>query len=342
MIIDRHLDSRILMGFLVIGVVALAPLTVWHVLTWNPLMIVLTGGLCGACVVAATAIHRHPQNQWLVGSIGLVMVLLYNSVCIGVLATLGGPGSYWVYPSILANFYILSLRPATGLNISLGVAALWILYGHMEPAYYYRFLATLPICMFFAVVFGSAITRQRNILRREVAVDSLTGARNRRSLDSSLEVAVERRERYGEPASLIMLDLDHFKTFNDEFGHIAGDEALKSVVGILLRDTRKMDSVYRYGGDEFLVLLPHADMQQAAGFAERFHANIHKAGIGPRDPALTVSMGIAELLPDQSAEDWLHAADTVLYEAKIAGRNTIRMARNSHDPASAGEPVQSE
>lgn len=340
MILERHLDYRILMCFTVIGAAALAPLTVYHVISRNPLLIVLTGGLCGACVMAAAVIRWYPHNQWVVGSIGLVIVTLYNSVCIGVLVLLGGPGSYWVYCAILANFYILRLKHALGLNLALALSALWLLYGQMEPAYYYRFLATLPICMFFAVVFGSAITRQRDILRREVMVDSLTGARNRRSLGPNLEVAVERRERYGEPASLIMIDLDHFKGFNDAFGHIAGDEALKSVVGILLRDTRKMDSVYRYGGDEFLVLLPHADMQQAAGFAERFHANIHKTGIGPRDPGLTVSIGIAELSPDQSAEDWLHAADTALYEAKIAGRNTIRTTANSRGSASEGRSLE--
>lgn len=159
--------------------------------------------------------------------------------------------------------------------------------------------------------------------------DDLTGLGNRREamrrLAEHLAVAV----RYGQPLTCASIDIDNFKLFNDTHGHLAGDAVLRHVAGVLQRTTRSADLCFRMGGDEFLVLLPHQALADAARWADRFRATVAVNPCRYNDVHmdLTVSVGLADQTPAAETPDAvLDAADAALYAAKRAGRNTTRQS----------------
>jgi len=162
---------------------------------------------------------------------------------------------------------------------------------------------------------------------RDARVDSLTGLHNRRWLDEMFERLIGRSRLNAQPFSVLMLDVDHFKEYNDAYGHLSGDEVLRGVADALVAQARPSDSVARYGGEEFIVLLPDTGEDNAAMIAERFRQVI--AGTEMRDqaggllPPVTVSIGVGELDPGGSVQALISAADAALYRAKQAGRNCV-------------------
>ena len=155
--------------------------------------------------------------------------------------------------------------------------------------------------------------------------DPLTGAGNRRRLDSKLNDVVNGYQRTGATASVLLLDLDHFKKVNDEYGHAVGDQILKRFTEIVNLRIRITDSLYRIGGDEFVVVLEGQDLERAVHLAEQLRTLVQANELVP-DRSVTVSLGVAEIRSEESAKDWLHRADEALYRAKRAGRNTTNRA----------------
>jgi len=156
-------------------------------------------------------------------------------------------------------------------------------------------------------------------------VDALTGLFNRRWLDEVLDRQCRRCAADGTPLSLILIDIDHFKSVNDRFGHLAGDEALKVVAGHLRRSVRPVDLAARFGGEEFAMLLCGIDLDGAAEIGERIRQDLEGAEIfgAPGDPRVTVSLGISELQAFETPLQLLEKADRALYEAKRLGRNRV-------------------
>lgn len=158
--------------------------------------------------------------------------------------------------------------------------------------------------------------------------DGLTGLFNARYFYDRLETEISRARRYGRPLTLFMLDIDYFKAFNDNFGHLTGDEALRRLAGILKESIREPDTAARYGGEEFCIILPETDAAHAALLAERIRKEVEAARIevGPdkAPESLTVSVGCASLEEDvESPEDLVRRADRALYQAKQLGRNRV-------------------
>ena len=154
--------------------------------------------------------------------------------------------------------------------------------------------------------------------------DEVTGLYNRRFFTTRLEDEVSRYSRFNQPLSVVMLDIDGFKAVNDELGHAAGDETLRIVGHILQTQSRNIDVISRYGGDEFAVLLVETGKDGALLYAERVRRQIEAAAFG-HGRAITVSLGVACLPEDVGpvAEDVVTAADWALYEAKRAGKNQV-------------------
>lgn len=170
-------------------------------------------------------------------------------------------------------------------------------------------------------------------LQRLVAVDALTGIANRRQFDRSLERELRRARRNAQPLSLIFLDLDEFKRYNDTYGHARGDEVLRKVAQTLNETFRRGgDFVARYGGEEFAVVLPGVDARRAALYAERLRRRIWRLaipyGAAQRTDRVTISGGVATVPPSMVAtpDQLLSAADKALYRAKCLGRNQIASA----------------
>jgi diguanylate cyclase (GGDEF)-like protein len=181
---------------------------------------------------------------------------------------------------------------------------------------------------------GEIAERERGLvsakdrLEELAQVDPLTKLANRRAFDSRLHAEWERGAALGHPVSLLMIDVDHFKPFNDRYGHVAGDECLQAVGNTLASTARtRTDIAARYGGEEFVILLPRAGLEIGIEVAERVRKAVEALNIVHCDAAggrVTVSIGIASFVPMAGdARQLVKAADAALYSAKRHGRNTV-------------------
>jgi diguanylate cyclase (GGDEF)-like protein len=174
--------------------------------------------------------------------------------------------------------------------------------------------------------------RSQTALRELAQTDALTGLANLRAFRARLEEEVKRARRYRTPITCVMADLDQLKPINDELGHAAGDRAIAAVAAVIREELRETDFGARYGGDEFVVLLPHTAAEEGRIFAERVCARVRATefAVGERRIALRSSFGVACRLPnagEEPPEALVHAADGALYEAKRAGRGRVVVAR---------------
>ena len=164
---------------------------------------------------------------------------------------------------------------------------------------------------------------------QEMAItDSLTGLYNRRYFYLILDNEIERAKRYQSPLSLIIIDIDHFKLVNDKFGHLAGDEVLHSVSGISKKLLRQIDNMFRYGGEEFMIILPETNQEEALNVAERIRSTIAETAIQIKKGSvkLTVSIGVSEYGENHPApNEFIEIVDKAMYDAKKAGRNCVRV-----------------
>jgi two-component system cell cycle response regulator len=172
------------------------------------------------------------------------------------------------------------------------------------------------------------LERLNSQLFRQARIDGLTQVGNRLKMREDLNVLVARVAKQGESFCAVMCDVDHFKLYNDEYGHLQGDEVLKKVASTLLQGCRPNDEVYRYGGEEFLLVMPEQSIEAACAAADRHRARIEQLAIpniGSPGTIVTISAGVASINPSSgpSIKEWLESADGALYRAKQLGRNRV-------------------
>ena len=192
-----------------------------------------------------------------------------------------------------------------------------------------------------AGVFASGERRMRNSVLQLSRTDELTGLYNRSQLFPTLEEEVQRTRRSERGFCLLMIDLDGLKAVNDSFGHHRGDEVLRLLGGVIRHSIRLVDTAYRYGGDEFLVLLPETDFAGAFVVAEKIRAGAEEVGLaaGGGELLTSVSIGLVSCPEDgTSAEDLMIAADRAMYQAKSLGKNQVSGNPRPRRLASTAEP----
>ncbi|WP_051303316.1 GGDEF domain-containing protein [Psychromonas aquimarina] len=175
--------------------------------------------------------------------------------------------------------------------------------------------------MYFAIRRWIDSVKFAAFAEEQASTDPLTELLNRRAIEYKLSSEWHRFTRYKEPFCLVILDIDDFKTINDNFGHQKGDEVLKDIAEKLEFNTRKTDYCARWGGEEFLILCPVSELAQAIILAEKLRANIGtvlKEGI-----ELSASFGVSQADPDTTLEDLIKRADLALYKAKLKGKNCV-------------------
>jgi diguanylate cyclase len=174
----------------------------------------------------------------------------------------------------------------------------------------------------------SNLQQSLEAIRAESLTDPLTGLGNRKYFDRSIDTAVQNALAHGEPLSLLMFDIDHFKSFNDSYGQLTGDQVLR-LVGMSLKQTIKgQDITARYGGEEFAVVLPNTALRQALTVADHIRRavmakELKKKSTGEILGRVTISVGVSMLKPDDDTHSLLERADACLYAAKRAGRNRV-------------------
>jgi diguanylate cyclase (GGDEF)-like protein len=181
------------------------------------------------------------------------------------------------------------------------------------------------------LVVADSLEMQRKY-QQFATIDALTGLHNRRWLDDMFEREIRRSERDSLAACLLMIDIDHFKSINDEYGHLTGDRVLIAVGESIRKPLRPNDMVARYGGEEFSVLLPETTLENAVGIAERLRERVSEATVGNIEGSkltVTVSIGVTEFKPGDLLDSVIASADLAMYHAKKSGRNCVRVASNS-------------
>jgi diguanylate cyclase (GGDEF)-like protein len=177
------------------------------------------------------------------------------------------------------------------------------------------------------------LRKANDILRLTSAIDGLTGLANRQSFDECMDREWRRAMREHRPISLIMLDIDHFKRYNDNYGHQGGDDCLKKVAEVIAGSVKRpADLAARYGGEEFMVVLPDTDIRGATEIAEKLRIEVEVLGVPHAYSAtasvVTISVGVASLVPEQNMafSRLIKMVDTMLYAAKHDGRNRVKVA----------------
>ena len=216
--------------------------------------------------------------------------------------------------------------------------------GVLEARHFAGRVATVEAVEVLEMLAAHAATAIESARLNQVAedrsqLDPLTRLQNRRRLDEDLEAECKRCARYGRPLAFVMLDVDHFKAFNDTHGHPQADLALQEVAEVIAGAVRTTDSAYRYGGEEFCVLLRETVAENAMAFAERLRQRIERRFADGATPGITASFGVAEVSPDtQTPRALVEAADAAMYESKRSGRNRVVLSLPPSPSPGASHP----
>lgn len=300
--------------------------------------------LIGALGIMPFAIYRFVHGETMHGVIDLMIVtcisfgalhslrtgrsegtafliaMTYSIGCIAVAYINGFAGLFWVFPVLVANFLLvrgwraIAISAVVILAVGLRDSALDTLGNRTT------FIVTTLVVSLFAFVFARRSELQRRQLEAIALHDPLTGASNRRGMQSELEIAMATSGRSGKPLGLIVFDLDHFKQINDSFGHEAGDQVLIQVSRLVRRYTRKDDRFFRVGGEEFALLVPGADAASLCEVAEKLRLAVENE-IHCHGRVVTISAGVTRYCIGETSVVWQGRADAAMYRAKHNGRN---------------------
>ncbi len=233
-------------------------------------------------------------------------------------------GSIFAVATYLAGTWLYRLEAESWKNAHLKLTFKDVISG-IYPVHLFTFVAWFVGCLSLAILLGYLFDREvrfRQAAENKANIDGLTHLYNHRYFQERFHAEIERARRYQRPLSLIILDIDDFKSFNDRYGHQEGDRLLAWFGNILNGATREIDICARYGGEEFAIILPETDLQEASAVAERIVSTVSSSS-SPRFPRqVTVSAGIADF-PEhgQTRHAMILSADVALYYAKLSGKN---------------------
>jgi diguanylate cyclase (GGDEF)-like protein len=315
-------DARTTFGLMVIGSVVLWPFAIYHLFSGNVFMTTIVGGLALLATANAILILRTEAAP---PRLMLVSCVLTNITVLLAAFHLKLDGIFWVYPALVFNYSLVGTRVAVWANITLCTSVLYLAVSWAEWPLWPRIAVTMVATGFFSHIFSSNIDRQKQVLMTLATIDPLTGVRNRHELQLELMKACSQQTRLGTPVTLLVLDIDFFKKVNDTYGHIKGDDVLVEIARLLGKRLRATDSLFRYGGEEFLVLAGGATADGGRILAEDLRITIQNSR--PCElSGISISLGVAQYAPPESISEWLHRADEALYRAKANGRNRVELA----------------
>ena len=288
-------------------------------------------GIVGLMATNAILVYRGRCHQALTlyclvpgGMLFMTTVFRYDGII----------GSLWCFPSIVACYCMLSERRAWLANLCILALGLPLAITTLPPEHAIRVVATLIAISLFSAILVGVIDKLNRQLQHQVTHDPLTGLFNRMTLRAEIVKTIAMSRKHATPASLLAIDVDHFKRINDEYGHDVGDQTLIELARIIRNNLRTTDHAFRTGGEEFLILLNGSEEREAYLIAERLRRAIEIATIIP-DRAVTISIGATQYCTgqdctgvDDAAEswtEWMKRADKHLYEAKRIGRNRVAL-----------------
>jgi len=282
-----------------------------------------------AVVVTAFLVDGHAVRHRRPPPIPYVVLLLPITATIVLsLAQLGVVGAFWCYPVVVFFYFVLPRWQALACSLVLLMVGTAMTHRYLSMRITVRFAVSLILTIVIVDIILQIVHELERRLMEQAIRDPLTGAFNRRHMDLRLPEAPEVFRRHAAPSSILILDVDHFKLINDTHGHKAGDAVLQGIVASVRSRARRLDLVFRMGGEEFLVLMPDTTESDAAGVAEEIRQGIAASPLieGQR---VTVSIGVGGLRRDDSVDTWVRETDAAMYAAKQAGRNRVERRATS-------------
>ncbi|AXK73356.1 GGDEF domain-containing protein [Lysobacter sp. TY2-98] len=308
----------VLVACCVIGTLGILPFIVLRIAAHEWAAAAVDASIVAALVLAFVRGWRGGN----VTRIGRFVVVVITLACVASSHLLGLSGAFWSFPVLLANFILVRRRDA--LLASVALISTVVIDGRAFVTVLDRsmYVASASVGCALAYVFALRTDVQREQLQTLASRDPLTGVANRRAMDREMHIAVEAFRRHRMPVGLLVMDLDHFKRINDEFGHEAGDDVLVHFTRVVQSSCRAGDRLFRYGGEEFVLLVPGIDADTLRRLAEVLREAVSvRVRAGTR--AVTVSIGGAVLQPDEDSGAWIARADAAMYEPKREGRDRV-------------------
>jgi len=305
----------------VAGSIFLLPFIIHHFLEGRLVLGCATLAIGLVFSIDAVAIHRgkEPPIPPIIVFIPILLALIIRVQVDGII------GILWTYPVMVFFHFIFPGRIANILNVMLVLLLAPMAYPHVGLPITVRIVATFALTIIFSNIFSNIIASLHKRLHELTILDPLTGAYNRRHMETCMAMEIDRNHRYATEASLLIVDMDHFKRINDELGHTAGDRALKAFVEQARNCLRAADMLFRVGGEEFAVLMPGTDEAAAAVVAEKLRARTAALQF-LENRSITVSIGAAEVRSGENVDHWYKRCDDALYAAKNGGRNRVILA----------------
>lgn len=291
-------------------------------------------------MLAFSFLQRHQLNQaW--------VLIAGEAVAHGILAVylIGWDSGFHLYILLGPQIVVVSIfdkwRVKVPFTVSLVILymGLDLLLRHATPSYilersildglyYFNLFTVLLFLIGLASIYYGMVVQSERQLREMAVTDPLTSLRNRRGVLASAEVEAAKHRRDGRPLSFVLCDLDHFKSINDTHGHETGDKVLQAVSHVLRSAVREGDHAARWGGEEFLVLLPETEPQGAMLVANRLRESVAALAVPGKNGPLSISMtmGVSSLRPNEPIEQAIARADKALYKGKHGGRDRVELA----------------
>lgn len=251
--------------------------------------------------------------------VSAILAVFINAGVIAIVKANGIDSFLWVYPVFASTFILVKPIEAFCINLVAG-ATLAALPDIFATVSFESYVVTISMLSLSTFVYASHSEKQFRLLETLNTVDALTGAFNRRAMSTDMKAALSNSERNGTKPLLAILDLDYFKAVNDKYGHAVGDQVLKNFVTITTSKIRQHDRLYRFGGEEFVLLISQINDQHQA-FINNLRSAIKQELKTPDGKEITVSFGVAPWTPGTTEDTWLQRADEALYRAKAEGRD---------------------
>jgi len=252
--------------------------------------------------------------------LGIALVIIASSITILVIN--GLDSIYWSYPSIIILFILLPPGTALKLTGVFSASIFFVLYPSVTNIQIGSIMASIALSSLSTYFIFKSYRNIENDLKRRASEDYLTGVGNRSAFDKELNRSIGLHSRGKSSPSLMLFDLDNFKSINDKYGHTMGDKILVQTVECVRSTIRSSDSIFRYGGEEFAVLIYEDSLEKVLLVAEKIRKEI-AAHHFPIDLPVSVSAGVSLYQADDTSDSWIERADKALYHAKANGKNRV-------------------
>ncbi|KQB06269.1 GGDEF domain-containing protein [Vibrio metoecus] len=270
-----------------------------------------------------SAIYHQTKTPWGF-RLPLSLVVIIVVMAIHLFGTLA---SYWLFPVIISIAFLLPPKDNLLTIFIIIPSSIWVLIPHQTTEVTLRFSLAISACAAIMYVVVDAIRKLHTELFYLSTRDALTGSLNRHQLESFLRKNIQLCQMGNQYSVIAVIDIDHFKTINDLYGHDTGDKVITQLVEMINTHSRELDLLFRLGGDEFLLLFENTRLNEAMMVVSHIGCRIQQAHY-PKHAEVTISAGLAEVLRTDTPEQWFKRADLSLYHSKKMGKNRVCSEEN--------------